>query len=148
MAFLVSTALRNALLATAGLDDSLNGGVIRMYTGTVPATADASIGTATLKCTISLNDTGVGINFEATPVSGVLAKSSSEVWLGTVVAAGDYSFYRFSSLTDDGSESTTEKRLQGTIGVLNADLLVADLAKAIGEEQRIDTFYVGMPASA
>lgn len=146
--FIVSTALRNHLLATGALDDGLNGGVIRMYTGTIPTSADASLGTAVLKCTISLNKTGAGINFEAAPVSGVLAKSSSETWLGEVVAAGDYSFYRFSSLTDDGSESTTEKRLQGTIGVLNADLLVGDIALAVGQEQRVDSYYVGMPVSA
>ena len=98
--------------------------------------------------TISNNGAGTGINFEATPASGILSKATAETWLGTLVASGDYSFYRFSSLADTGIESTTEKRVQGTIGVLNEDLLVSSISKTIGTEQRIDSYYIGMPASA
>ena len=146
--FKISTGLRNHLLTGDDLAAGLNGGVIRMYSGTEPATADASIGTATLMVTISNNGAGTGINFEATPASGILSKATAEVWLGTLVATGNYSFYRFSSLTDDGSESLVEKRVQGTIGVLNEDLLVSSVSKTLGDEQRIDSYAIGMPASA
>jgi len=146
--FKISTGLRNHLLASDDLAAGLNGGVIRMYSGTEPATADAALGAASLMVTISNNGAGTGINFEATPASGILSKATAETWLGTLVASGDYSFYRFSSLTDAGLESTTEKRVQGTIGVLNEDLLVSSISKTIGTEQRIDSYYIGMPASA
>lgn len=146
--FKISTGLRNHLLASDDLAAGLNGGVIRMYSGTEPATADAALGAAVLMVTISNNGAGTGINFEVTPASGILSKATAETWLGTLEASGDYSFYRFSSLTDDGLESTTEKRVQGTIGVLNEDLLVSSISKTIGTEQRIDSYYIGMPASA
>ena len=146
--FKISTGLRNHLLTGDDLAAALNGGVIRMYSGTEPATADAAIGAASLMVTISNNGAGTGINFETTPANGILSKATAEVWLGTLVASGNYSFYRFSALADAGAESTTEKRVQGTIGILNQDLLVSSVSKTIGDEQRIDSYAIGMPASA
>ena len=145
--FKISTGLRNHLLTGGALSAGLGGGVIRMYSGTEPATADASIGTATLMVTISNNGAGTGISFEAAPVAGILSKLSTETWLGTLVANGTYSFYRFSAIADTGAESTTEKRVQGTIGILNEDLIVASLTKVATDEQRIDSYAIGMPAS-
>ena len=146
--FKISTGLRNHLLATGSLAAGLNGGVLRMYSGTEPATADASIGTAVLLVTISNDAAGTGINFDPTPVGGIISKAPAEVWRGVVVANGTYSFYRYSALADTGVESTTEKRVQGSIGILNEDLLVSSTAKVIGNEQRIDSYSVGMPASS
>lgn len=146
--FKISTGLRNHILATDDLAAGLNGKVIRMYSGPVPATADAALGAAVLMCTISNNGTGTGLTFEPTPASGIVSKATAEVWLGTLVASGTYSFYRFSALTDTGEESTTEKRAQGTIGLLNDDLIVGSLTKTAGDEQRIDYYAIGMPASA
>lgn len=145
--FKISTGLRNHMLATGSLASGLNGGVIKIYSGAEPSDADAALGAATLLCTISLNDTGSGINFEATPVSGVLSKAAAEVWLGTNADTGTATFYRFASITDSGLSSTTEKRVQGTVGTLNADLILASTTLTAAQEQRIDFYAVGMPAS-
>jgi len=152
----VSTGLRDHFCVTGDLEAGLNGGVIRFYgsptsqaaaDALIPATADASIGSATLLCTISNNGAGTGINFDTTPASGVLSKASGETWLGDMVAAGYFSFARFSSLSDAGGDSTTEKRIQLTVGVLpDKEIVVASAYKPLGEEQRMDAFYIGFPA--
>jgi len=146
MAFKVSTGLRNHLMAGDDLAAGLNGGVVRMYSGAVPATADAAIGSAVLMSTVSVNGTGTGLTFDPTATNGIIAKATDEVWLGTLVAGGTYSFYRFSSIADAGGESTTEKRVQGIIGLATGDLLVSTLVKSIGDEQRIDSYFIGMPS--
>lgn len=113
----ISSGLRDYILATGSIKDGLEGGVIRIYSGDEPATGDAAIGGSnTLLCLVSESGGGTGLTFEATPSGGVLAKSVSEVWTGTNLASGTPSFFRFSSLTDAEGSSTSEKRLQGTIG--------------------------------
>jgi hypothetical protein len=151
----VSTGLRNHFLVTGDLESGINGGVIRYYgsptsqvaaDALIPATADAAIGTATLLVTVSLDGLGTGINMDTVPSSGVLAKASGETWLGTMVASGYFSFVRFSSLADDGTLSTTEKRLQLTCGAVGKEVTVSTAYKALDDEQRLDQFYIGIPA--
>jgi hypothetical protein len=146
MSFKISTGLRNHMLVTGSVKSGMDGGVIKIYAGTEPADADASIGAATLLDTISNNDTGTGINFDATPTSGVLVKAPAEVWSGTCVASGTATFYRFVSLADDGTSSTTFKRMQGTVGVVGADLLVSSTAFVSANLRQINSFSAGMPA--
>lgn len=151
----VSTGMRNHILTTGDVESGVNGGEIRLYgspTSTaaalalIPATADAAIGSATLLCTITVNGTGGGLNMATTPDGGVLSKSSSEVWMGTMVASGYFSFARFCSQVDDGTLSTTAKRLQLSVGTLSSEIVVSSAYKPISEEQRIDQFYIGVPA--
>ena len=151
----VSTGLRNYILATDDVAAGLNGGVIKLYGSTVseadaqtliPATADAAIGSAVLLCTISNDGAGTGINLDTTPSNGVIGKASGEVWRGEMVASGYFSFARFCTDGDTHEESTDEKRLQLTVGVLGKEIIVSTAYKAIGDEQRIDQFYLGMPA--
>jgi hypothetical protein len=146
MAFKISTALRNHMLATGSVKAGMDGGVIKIYAGTEPVDADAALGAATLLVTISNNDAGTGINFDATPTSGVLVKAPAEVWSGTCVASGTASFYRFVPLADDGTSSTTFKRMQGTVGVVGADLLVSSTTFVSGNLRQINSFAAGMPA--
>lgn len=75
---LKSTGLRNHLLATGSLKDGLDGGVIRLYSGTVPASADDSIGAAVLLCTVSLASAGTGITLAASASAGVITKNSEK----------------------------------------------------------------------
>lgn len=147
MSFIISTGLRNHVLVTGSLKAGVDGGVIRIYSGTVPVDADAEIaGGNTLLCTISDDATGTGITLDSTPTGGVITKDVTEVWRGVNVASGTATFFRFSSLADGFGASTTEKRMQGTCGVLSADLLLADPALVATEEQRIDSAAFGMPS--
>lgn len=146
MSLKISTGLRNHMLASGSVKSGMDGGVIKIYSGAEPAGPDDSIGAAVLLCTISNNDTGAGINFDATPTAGVLVKSTSEVWSGTCVANGTAIFYRFVGLADDGSASTSAKRIQGTVNVVNADLLVSSTTFVSSNVRQINSFAVGMPS--
>lgn len=147
MALKLSTGFRDHLLTTGDLQSALDGGVIRIYSGTEPATADAALAGNTLLCTISNNSTGTGITMAATAASGVLGKNSAEIWSGSIVASGTASFYRFSPLTDDGALSTTVRRLQGSVATAGADLNFSSTAFVSGNSKSIDTFDIALPTA-
>lgn len=140
-----STGLRNKMLDTASLDSILALGFIKIYAGTVPDTADASLGSATLLCTISKDGLGTGLSFEAAAVSGALAKLASETWQGTNVATGTATFYRHVTPSDTGASSTTEARLQGTIGLAGADMNLSGVGLVSGAIQGLDYYVVALP---
>lgn len=143
----LSTGLRDHMLASGSLKSGLDGGVIYIYSGTVPASADVALSGNTLLCTISDDATGTGINMAASPASGVLGKDAAEVWRGLIVANGLATFYRFSSLSDAGALSTTEKRLQGTIATVGADLIFSNVNFVSGNYKNVDSFNVALPTA-
>jgi len=143
----LSTGLRDHILATGDFQSGVDGGAIFIYSGPIPATADAALSGNTLLDIISLDATGVGISMEAAPVAGVLGKNSSEIWRGLIIANGLASFYRFQDLADDGSFSTVNKRLQGTVGVVGADLNFSNVNFVAGNYKAIDSFNVAMPTA-
>jgi hypothetical protein len=147
MTIMVSIGLRNQLLDTGSLKSILTDGFIKIYAGTAPASANAAIGAATLLCTIS-DDGGVdGLDFEAAAAGGILEKASAQTWKGTNVASGTASFYRFVTDTDDGTESTTQARIQGTIGVVGADLNLSSVSLTSSAEQTIDYYVITLPTA-
>ena len=141
----LSTGLRDHMLVTGSVKSGLDGGVIRIYSGAVPADADASLGAAVLLVTISEDDLGTGISMDAAASNGVAVKNSGETWSGTVASTGTASFFRYSGLTDAGGLSTTERRLQGTVGTALADLLVSSTTFTATNLRQIDTFNIAMP---
>lgn len=147
MAAKFSTGLRNAMLDTSALKTLLDDGFIKIYAGSVPATADAALGGATLLSTLSDNGGVDGLDFEAAAVDGVLSKASGQTWKGTNVATGTAAFYRYVTAADDGSASTTLPRIQGTIGSVSADLLMANTTLTVSEEFTLNNFYVQLPTS-
>ena len=147
MALKLSTGARDHLLITGPMKTALDGGVIRIYNGTPPATADAALSGNTLLCTISDNSTGAGLNMNTVSAGGVLGKSTSQVWAGSIVANGTASFYRFVPIADDGTLSTTAKRIQGTVGTAGADLNFSSVTFVSGNSKSIDTFDVAQPTA-
>lgn len=146
MALQTSTGLRNGLLDANPLKTLLDLGFLKIYSGTPPASADAAIGGGnTLLCTISNNSTGTGLTMAASAAGGVLSKNGSEVWSGVNAASGTASFYRHVAAADDGTESTTAARIQGTIGLAGADLNLGNTALVSGQTQPIDFYTVTLP---
>ena len=139
MALKSSTGLKNSILATGSFRSVLGGGVIKLYGGPVPADADA-VASSDLLCTISLNDTGAGLSFEASATGGVITKSAGEVWKGTTVLTGIATHYRFVASGDTGAASTSEPRLQGTVGMAGADLNLSNTSLISGAVQTIDYY--------
>lgn len=153
----VSTGMRNHILATGSIKNAFDGMTIKLYgdpasqaaaDALILSGADDDVSSATLLATISLSGGGSGVNLDTTPINGVLAKAPAETWEGTMVASGYFSFARISGTGDAGGLSTTEKRFQLTVGVLNKEFIVAAAYKAISEDQRMDSFYIGVPAGS
>lgn len=141
--FQISTGLQDAILLALAAE--LNGGKLLIYGGAVPATADASIGSATLLRTIGET---TGINFEAATSNGMIVKDTSEVWSAANVATGTATFYRFVTQADDGSSSSSLPRLQGTVGLLDADLILGSTSLVNGvTDPPVSIFMVGLPTS-
>lgn len=163
MAVKLSLGLRNALLASSGLKESLDGGFLYIFAGTVPADADAvldMVATHTQIAKISVgNDGTTGLTFAA-PSNGVLNKTGAESWEGTVAFDGaddgettlTPTFFRFCGPSDTGRTAggTTAKRIQGTAGgpSSGADLDVgAETVTANGSNTvEIDTGRFILPA--
>ncbi len=140
-----STGLRNKMLDTSAFRTFMNLGFVKIYSGAVPADADAALGGATLLCTISNNSTGVGLTMAAAAAAGVLSKTVAEVWSGVNAASGTASFYRHVAAGDTGALSTTEARIQGTVGTAGADMNLTSTALVAAATQTIDFYTVTFP---
>lgn len=147
MSVKTSTGLRNGMLVGDSFKGLMDGSFLRIYAGPVPASADDAIGSATLLCTVSNNSSATGLTFDSVAVGGVLSKTPAEVWSGNNVAAGTASFYRLETSADDQDASSTLPRVQGTVGVLGADLNLSSVALANGAPQAIDYFTMALPSA-
>ncbi len=147
MTIKTSTGLRNAMLDSESLKDALHLGTLKIYAGTVPANADAALGGATLLCTVSNASGGTGLTMEAAAVDGVLVKESSEVWSGVNAATGVATFYRFVAVGDDGTSSTTQARVQGTVGTAGADLNLSSTSLVSAATQTVDFYSIALPSA-
>ena len=110
-----STGERNSI-ATTVLGDYA-GGSIKVYSGSAPVGAD-SAETGTLTATITLGSpaftgpsSGV-ITISGTPLTATIA-STQTIGYGRVLASGD-----------TGASSTTQKRMQFSVGTSGAELIV------------------------
>ncbi|WP_296277874.1 hypothetical protein [Pseudomonas sp. UBA7530] len=141
-----STGLRNHMLVTGPLKSAMDGCVIMIYAGTEPASADGAIGGATLLCTISVNGSGTGVTLDASAASGAVTKSPSEVWIGDVLVSGQATFFRMQKPADAGGASTSAPRLQGSVGLIGADLNFSSVNLISGDARRINNFVASIPA--
>lgn len=141
-----STALRNKLLDTNPFKTVFNLGFLKIYDGPVPASADAGLDAANhLLVTISNNGTGTGLTFAASAANGAITKNGSETWSGVSIAAGTATFYRLVTPTDTGATSTTEARLQGTVGTSGADLNMTNNVLTTPTSYPIDAYSIALP---
>lgn len=147
MSVKTSTGLRNGMLVTGSFRSLMNGCFLRIYAGPVPASADDAIGSATLLCTVSNNSSATGLTFDSTAVGGVLSKTPAEVWSGNNVAGGTATFYRLETPADDQDASSTLPRVQGTVGLLGADLNLSSVALTNGAPQAVDYFTMALPSA-
>ena len=123
MAQEMSTGLCNYLLDTGSLKALFSGttGEIRLYSGAVPATADAAAGTVVA----TIKEGGAALNFAASAAGGTIAKGAS-AWSDPSCVGGTATYYRIVLHADDDSSSATYKRIQGTVGVGGADMNVGN----------------------
>jgi len=149
MALKFSTGFKDAVLYTGSVKGTFDDGYITIYSGAIPADADASIGAAVALVTYSDNGAalgaGNGLDLEAAAVAGAISKASAQIWKGTAGASGTGAFFRYEQLVDSGSASTTEIRIQGTVGGGGADLFVTSTTFTSAVEYTLDMFSLTIP---
>ena len=147
----LSTKVRDNLAGTTGFAATFANGVIDVYSGTQPATADA-VPTGTLLGRVTLNSGAFvagtatnGLTFAAA-ANGAVSKSG--VWSFNGVAAGTAGWFRLkgNALDNDGV-STTLPRVDGSIAVSGADMNLSNITIAIGAPNTIDSFTWTQPAA-
>ncbi|RPI56190.1 MAG: hypothetical protein EHM49_00910 [Deltaproteobacteria bacterium] len=134
------------------LAELLQDGIIHVYSGSQPASADlAETGTLLLEITISSGAfvPGVGTNgLElAAPISGVIGIKSGEVWSGVGLATGTAGWFRFYCNKEHTGAVASAVRLDGNCGTSLAQLNMSSLSIVEGATTTIDSFDVTMPAS-
>ena len=146
----LSTQLRTNLAGATGFASTFAAGVIEVYSGSQPVSADAAV-TGTLLGTVTLNSGAFtpgsptnGLTFAAA-ANGVVAKSG--VWSFSGVAAGTAGWFRFKGNgSDAGTSSTVLPRLDGSVATSGADLNLSNISIAVGAPSTIDTFTWTQPA--
>jgi hypothetical protein len=145
MAIKFSTGLKDSVLVTESLRDALTNGQLIIYSGSAPATADAAA-TGTVLVTYVENATGsFNLTFEASTSGGSLVKTAAQTWSGVSGAAGTGGYFRYVVTGDDGTLSTTQVRIQGTVGGAGADLFLASTAFDGASTYFIDAFAIAIP---
>lgn len=145
MGFQVSTGLRNSMLDTESYKTSMDLGFLRIYAGTIPADADAALDTATILCELTVDGLGTGLTWEAVASGGVISKAVAETWQGQNVASGTAAFFRFVQPADDGLADPLQKRVQGTVGLVGAELNLSSVTLTIAAVQTVNHFNVALP---
>lgn len=150
MALLYSTGYRMGSLGSAAsptgnpIQDLLASGVINIYSGTAPATADAAVTGSLL---VAIDNGGSATTF-AEPSSNAIAIAGGETWSIAATATGTASYFRYViKATDDGTLSTSQVRIQGIVGTSGADMIIGNTAIVSGATQTIDTFTLTAPES-
>lgn len=141
----ISKPAQDVILAT-GLAPALNTHHIVIYSGDVPADADAGVGSATVLLKITTGGTAdTALQFEAVS-NGVISKKATDIWSGTVVAGGTPSFFRLCPIADTAGIATTEVRIQGTVGP-TGDLILEKQNLTAGDVQVINIANITIPIS-
>lgn len=144
-----------ALVAASGgqLRDAMRNCVVRAYTGSQPATADAAVGTATLLVEYS-EDGGTfvhgtaanGLNWDAS-ASGVLSfPATGETGKGTGLAAGTIGWMRIcGNPADNGLLSTTLPRIDMAVSSSSGSDAQGATAIEVGKNYYLNTSTITFP---
>lgn len=135
------------------MDELLRDGVIEIYTGTQPSTADlAETGTKLLRITISSGaftpgtpTNGLNLNGSS---SGVVPKESGDVWSGVGLADGTAGWFRYYSNAYTTGASTTAVRFDGVCGVGSGELRMSSLSIATSATTTVDAATITQPAAS
>jgi len=135
------------------MDELLRNGVIEVYTGSQPTTADLTeSGTKLLRITIASGaftpgTATNGLNL-GTAAAGVSAKETTETWSGVGLATGTAGWFRYYDNSYTTGASSTAVRFDGVCGVGSGELRMSSLSITTGATTTVDTGTITQPASA
>lgn len=142
-------AVSVATAVGGSFSDCLRNGVIRIFPGTQPASADATEGVSHI-VEVSLNS-GVfvvggvnGINLNGS-VSGTISKEPTEIWSGIGVDTNTAGWFRFYDKDRVVGASTVAVRWDGAIGQSGAQLNMSNTSIVTGTTTTIDSLAITMP---
>ena len=126
------------------------GGYIAL--ATIPGNAMTVANGGSLTGTQTTNDGVIAaadlntLRFDA-PVLGVISKAAAHTWSGLGLADGAAGYWRLVLPDDDGTLSTTQKRVQGNCSTSGGDMILSSLAVRIGAVVGVASFNVTFPES-
>lgn len=147
----LSTGLRNAIAGTQGFAGALSTGIIEIYSGAQPATADSAV-TGTLLGVVTLaggaftpGSATNGLTFAAA-AAGAVTKST-DLWQFTGLANGTAGYFRFKgNAADAGGVSAVLPRMDGSIATSGGDMNLGNIAITTGSPNTVDAFSFTVPA--
>jgi hypothetical protein len=134
------------------LKDLFRNGVLDIYSGTQPTTADQTeSGTKLARVTISSGvftpGSGVnGINL-GDSTAGVIAKRANEVWSGVGLVDGTAGWFRFYDNSATTGASATAVRFDGAIATTGAQMNMSNTSVSVGGTTTIGTVAITDPMS-
>ena len=152
MTIKLSTGLRTAMAGTTGFGATFEKGVIHIYSGPQPVTADAAASGTLLGIVtggagaFAFGSPTNGLEFAA-PLAGGVAKSESQEWKFKGIANGTAGWFRLMGNASDAlGNSSVSPRLDGSVGTSGADLSLSNIAVTVGTPATIDVFLFTIPA--
>lgn len=152
MTIKLSTALRTALAGSTGFGATFEKGVIHIYSGPQPVTADAPVAGTLLgvvtkdAAPFAFGTPANGLEFGDAD-AGSVAKSDTQEWKFKGLASGTAGWFRLMGNTPDAlGQSTTSPRLDGSVGTSGGDLNLSNIAVTVGTPATIDVFTFSIPA--
>lgn len=151
MTIKLSTGLRTAMAGDTGFGATFGEGVIHIYSGSQPVSADSPV-TGTLLGIV----TSDGLPFAFGSATNALAfdaadagsiSKSTDLWKFTGIANGTAGWFRLMGNASDAlGSSLSSPRLDGSIGTSNADLNLSNISVVVGVPATIDVFTFTIPA--
>ncbi len=149
-------AATTAVVAAKGgsFQDLMKHGVIDIFSGVQPATADLTESGFTKLVTITIDgnahDTGTGANgleFQDAAVAGVLSKVVADSWQGDPDSAGVAGWFRFYDQTHSTGADPSAPRFDGAVNLSGAEMNVASVDVALGTDFIVNQCDVIMPTA-
>ena len=152
MTIKASTGLRDAMLGEVGFKAALADGVLEIYSGAQPASADAAIA-GTLLAKITLNGGAFahgsptnGLEWD-TPSGGQIEKPAGDVWSGLGLAQGTAGWARFkANPADNDASSTTLSRLDFSVGKTSGDIRLPNINIDVNDPVTVNAATMTLPA--
>lgn len=118
------------------VDAGAGPGVLRIYSGSVPALVDTALGAQVLLAQLTMSDPAFGAAFDANPSATATASAITDDTAAD--ATGTASFFRI-------LDSNGVVRIQGTVGTSGAELIMNSVAIQIGALVKVTSLTVTMP---
>jgi hypothetical protein len=141
-------------ISGGSIKDIFKDGVIDVYTGIQPTTANDAIGTVTKLLSFSVDhltfahgSPANGLRF-GTATTGVLTKADDD-WQALGLADGTAAWFRFKANVADADtgSNTTNARIDGTVRTSGGDMTISSVAVVTGATITCDSFTITMPAA-